>query len=84
MEDPEIYAKDKVRFELMRTIGLVRQRVRASIMPNTRPIFCGAMIRSRSIDVPVDEYVRRSIRNLNRYKETRRKLLAGEPFPNRA
>jgi alpha-galactosidase len=32
-------------------------------------------------DVPVDEYVRRSVRNLNRYAETRRKLLAGETFP---
>ena len=31
-------------------------------------------------DVPVDEYIRRSERNLRRYAETRRKLLAGEPF----
>jgi alpha-galactosidase len=32
-------------------------------------------------DVPVDEYIRRSVRNLGRYAETRRKLLAGEAFP---
>jgi len=31
--------------------------------------------------VPVDEYVRRSERNLLRYQETRRKLLNGESFP---
>ena len=31
--------------------------------------------------MPVDEYVRRSERNLGRYAETRRKLLAGEDFP---
>src|SRR5262249_40678461 len=30
---------------------------------------------------PVDEYIRRSERNLQRYAETRRKLLAGESFP---
>jgi alpha-galactosidase len=32
-------------------------------------------------DVPVDEYVRRSEKNLEEYAETRRKLLAGESFP---
>jgi alpha-galactosidase len=32
-------------------------------------------------DVPVDEYVRRSERNLERYAETRHKLLAGGTFP---
>ena len=31
--------------------------------------------------MPVDEYVRRSERNLQRYAETRRRLLAGEGFP---
>jgi len=34
-----------------------------------------------AFDVPVDDYIRRSERNLRRYAETRAKLLAGEGFP---
>lgn len=33
-------------------------------------------------DIPVDEYVRRSEKNPVQYAETRRKLLAGEEFPD--
>jgi len=79
MEDPEVYAKDKVRFELMRHLGYF---VTESSEHNAEytPYFLRDEGLIERYDVPVDEYVRRSEENLLRYAETRRKLLAGESF----
>jgi alpha-galactosidase len=80
MEDPEVYAKDRVRFELMRRFGYF---VTESSEHNAEytPYFLSDDALIERYDVPVDEYVRRSERNLAVYAEARRKLLAGEPFP---
>ena len=80
MEDPEIYAGDKVRFELMRRFGYF---VTESSEHNAEyvPYFLKDDGLIKRYDVPVDEYVRRSEENLISYAETRRKLLAGEDFP---
>jgi alpha-galactosidase len=80
MEEPEIYARDRVRFELMRRFGYF---VTESSEHNAEytPYFLKDKELIERFDVPVDEYVRRSERNLARYAEVRRKLLAGEPFP---
>ena len=80
MEDPGVYAKDKVRFELMRRLGLF---VTESSEHNAEytPYFLKDDREIRRYDVPVDEYVRRSEENLKAYAETRRRLLAGEEFP---
>jgi len=80
MEDPEIYAKDRVRFELMRRFG---RFVTESSEHNAEytPYFLRDDGLISRYDVPVDEYVRRSEQNLIEYAETRRKLLAGESFP---
>jgi alpha-galactosidase len=80
MDDPAIFAKDKVRFELMRSFGWF---VSESSEHNAEytPYFLKDDRTIADYDVPVDEYVRRSERNLRRYAETRRKLLAGEAFP---
>lgn len=79
-QDPEIVAKDKVRFELMRIFG---HFISESSEHNAEytPHFLRSDREIAHYDVPVDEYVRRSERNLRRYAETRRKLLAGEAFP---
>ena len=79
MEDPEVYAKDKVRFELMRHLGYF---VTESSEHNAEytPYFLRDEGLIERYDVPVDEYVRRSEENLLQYAETRRKLLAGEDF----
>lgn len=78
--NPEIVAKDKVRFELMRVFG---RFISESSEHNAEytPYFLRSDKEISYYDVPVDEYVRRSERNLRRYAETRRKLLAGESFP---
>jgi alpha-galactosidase len=79
MDDPAIYARDKVRFELLRRFGFF---VTESSEHNAEytPYFLGRDDLIERFDIPVDEYVRRSERNLERYAETRRKLMAGEPF----
>jgi alpha-galactosidase len=80
MDDPDTYAKDKVRFELMRRFGYF---VTESSEHNAEyvPYFLKDDELIERYDVPVDEYVRRSEENLASYAETRRKLLAGEGFP---
>ena len=79
MEDPQIYARDKVRFELMRRFGYF---VTESSEHNAEyaPYFLRDEALIERFDVPVEEYVRRSEKNLNRYAEIRRKLLAGDSF----
>ena len=79
MEDPDVYAKDKVRFELMRRFGYF---VTESSEHNAEyvPYFLKNDRLIELYDVPVDEYIRRSEENLVQYAETRRKLLAGEDF----
>ncbi len=80
MDDPDVYKKDKVRFELMRRFGLF---VTESSEHNAEytPYFLKDDWQISAHDVPVDEYVRRSEENLAGYADTRRKLLAGEEFP---
>jgi alpha-galactosidase len=79
MEDPDVYAKDKVRFELMRRFGYF---VTESSEHNSEyvPYFLKNDRLIELYDVPVDEYIRRSEENLVQYAETRRKLLAREDF----
>ena len=80
MEDPDVFAKDKVRFELMRRLGYF---VTESSEHNAEyvPYFLKDDRLIERYDVPVDEYIKRSEENLVQYAETRRKLLAGESFP---
>jgi alpha-galactosidase len=80
LEDPKVYAKDRVRFELMRRFGFF---VTESSEHNAEytPYFLKDDGEIERFDVPVDEYVRRSEENLAEYAETRRKLLDGEDFP---
>ena len=77
---PTIFAQDKVRFELLRHLGWFVSELSEHTAEYT-PYFLRRDDQIAEYDVPVDEYIRRSERNLDRYTETRRKLLAGESFP---
>jgi len=79
-EDPVIFARDKIRFELLRQLGWFVSESSEHTAEYT-PYFLRRDDQIAQYDVPVDEYIRRSERNLRRYAETRRKLLAGESFP---
>ena len=80
LEDPDVYAKDKVRFELMRRFGYF---VTESSEHNAEytPYFLKDDAKIEVFDVPVDEYIRRSEENLAAYAETRQRLLDGAIFP---
>jgi alpha-galactosidase len=80
LEEPKVYAKDRVRFELMRRFGYF---VTESSEHNAEytPYFLKEDDLIARFDVPVDEYVRRSEENLVAYAKTRQKLLDGEDFP---
>ena len=80
MKDPEIFVKDKVRFELMRWFGRFVSKSSEHNAEYNR-YFLKRDHQIKAFDVPIDEYVRRRARNLERYAETRRKLPAGETFP---
>jgi len=80
LEDPEVYAKDRVRFELMRRFGYF---VTESSEHNAEytPYFLKDDATIEKFDVPVDEYIRHSEQNLRAYAEARQRLLDGEDFP---
>jgi alpha-galactosidase len=80
MKAPEIYARDRVRFELMRCFGYF---VTESSEHNAEytPYFLRDDALIERFDIPVDDYIRRSEGNLRRYAKIRRKLLEGGSFP---
>ena len=80
MARPEVFAQDKIRFELLRRLGWFVSESSEHTAEYT-PYFLRRDDQIAAYDVPVDEYVRRSVRNLDRYAEARRKLLGGEEFP---
>ena len=77
---PEIYARDKIRFELLQQLGKFVSESSEHTAEYT-PYFLRRDDQIAEFDVPVDDYIHRSERNLQRYAETRHKLLAGESFP---
>lgn len=78
--NPEIYARDKIRFELLQQLGRFVSESSEHTAEYT-PYFLRRDDQIAEFDVPVDDYIHRSERNLQRYAETRHKLLAGESFP---
>jgi len=80
MEDPDIFARDAVRFEIFRRLGYFPTE---SSEHNAEyvPYFIQHEELIEKLNIPIDEYIRRSERNLERFQEIRRRLLAGESFP---
>lgn len=76
-QDPERRNTNKVRFEMMRRLGYFVTES-SEHMAEYTPYFLKRDSLIAEFDIPVDEYIRRSIRNLNRYAEAREKLNRGE------
>jgi alpha-galactosidase len=76
-EDKAIFARDRVRFELLRQLGWFVSESSEHTAEYT-PYFLRRDDQIAAYNVPVDEYVRRSEANLRHYADTRRALLAGE------
>jgi alpha-galactosidase len=79
MENEEIFAKDKVRFEMMRRLNYFVTES-SEHMSEYTPYFIKRDDLIQRFDIPIDEYIRRSERNLERFEETRVKVEKGEDF----
>ncbi len=80
MNNPAIFARDKVRFEMMRQLGwFVSESSRHCA--EYVPYFLKNADAIREYDIPVGDLKNRSAQKIARYQESRRMLLAGEPLP---
>jgi alpha-galactosidase len=80
MENEEIFKKDKVRFEMMRRLNYFVTES-SEHMSEYTPYFIKRDDLIDQFDIPIDEYVRRSEVNLERFQETKQKIDNGESFP---
>ncbi|MCL4515450.1 MAG: alpha-glucosidase/alpha-galactosidase [Firmicutes bacterium] len=78
MEDPAIFGRDKVRFEMMKRLGYFVTES-SEHMAEYVPYFIKRDDLIERFDVPIDEYLRRSEKNLETFEETRQSLERGEP-----
>jgi len=76
---PDVYAKDKVRFEMMRRTGYFVTES-SEHMAEYVPYFIKRDALVREFDIPIDEYVTRSARNLEKFEDTRREVESGAPI----
>ncbi|MBP1153626.1 MULTISPECIES: alpha-glucosidase/alpha-galactosidase [unclassified Paenibacillus] len=79
MDKVEIFAQDKVRFEMMRRLNFFVTES-SEHMSEYTPYFNKRDDLIQHFDIPIDEYIRRSERNLLRFEETKRKIENGESF----
>jgi alpha-galactosidase len=70
---------DRVRFEMLRRLGYFVTES-SEHMAEYVPYFLKRDDLVQAFKIPLDEYVRRSARNLEEFEETRRKVEAGEAF----
>jgi alpha-galactosidase len=77
MHDPSVFARDKVRFEMMRRLGYFVTES-SEHMAEYVPYFIKRDSLVRAFDIPLDEYVRRSEGNLREFAETRQQVERGE------
>ncbi|MBB6285327.1 alpha-glucosidase/alpha-galactosidase [Geobacillus subterraneus] len=77
MENEEIYIRDKVRFEMMRRLNYFVTES-SEHMAEYTPYFIKRDDLIKRFEIPIDEYIRRSERNMERYKETKKKIEKGE------
>jgi alpha-galactosidase len=79
METEEIFNKDKVRFEMLRRLNYFVTES-SEHMSEYTPYFIKRDSLIKKFDIPIDEYIRRSERNLERFAEMKRKIENGESF----
>ncbi|MDM5340573.1 alpha-glucosidase/alpha-galactosidase [Fictibacillus enclensis] len=79
MEKEDIFNKDKVRFEMMRRLNYFVTES-SEHMSEYTPYFIKNENLIEQFDIPIDEYIRRSERNLERFSETKEKIDKGESF----
>ena len=78
LEDPAVFGRDKVRFEMMRRLGYFVTES-SEHMSEYVPYFIKRDELVERFDIPIDEYIRRSERNLGRAEAERERPDRGEP-----
>lgn len=76
MERPEVYDQDRVRFEMMRRLGYFVTESSEHFSEYV-PYFIPHEGHIARFDIPIDEYIRRSEKNLREFDEVRRLVEAG-------
>ncbi len=79
MEKPDVFAKDKVRFEMMRRLGYYVTES-SEHMAEYVPYFIKRDDLVEQFSIPIDEYVRRSEKNLQKFESTREEVESGAPI----
>jgi alpha-galactosidase len=79
MADQQVYARDKVRFEMLRRLGYFVTES-SEHMAEYVPYFIKRDDLVRTFDIPIDEYVRRSEDNLRTFDKTRQDVEQGQPI----
>jgi alpha-galactosidase len=82
MEKPEVFSKDKVRFEMMRRLGYFVTES-SEHMAEYVPYFIKRDDLVERFSIPIDEYVRRSEKNLEKFESTRKEVESGAPIEMR-
>lgn len=77
-----VYARDKVRFEILRHFGYFVTES-SEHMAEYTPYFIKSAAEIDRLDIPIDEYPRRSRDNLEEFQYTLSKLQRGGTFPLR-
>lgn len=79
MEKDEVYAKDKVRFEMMSRLNYFITESSEHLSEYT-PYFIKRDDLIKDYDIPIDEYIRRSENNLKQFAETKKMIEHHETF----
>lgn len=79
MEDEDVFNKDKVRFEMMRRLNYFVTES-SEHMAEYTPYFIKRDELIEQFDIPIDEYIRRSEKNLRQFAETKARIDKGETF----
>lgn len=77
LDKPEIYGDNKVRFEIMRHFGYFVTES-SEHMAEYVPYFIKREELIGKLDIPIDEYIRRSVRNIGRFEDTKATLESGK------
>jgi len=80
MQREEVYKKDKVRFEVMRLFNHFVSES-SEHLSEYLPYFIKEEKKVKDLDIPIREYIRRSIDNTQEYEKNKRISSGEEPLP---
>lgn len=80
--NPDVAVRDSVRFEMMRRLGYFITESSEHLAEYT-PWFIKRESEIERLQIPIDEYIRRSELNMQAFERTKALLQSGEPMPIR-